>query len=148
MIDDYRRQTDSPVGSYQIQFGFLSERFVAVSVFRCQRSAIVDSRILVHDFVMTKFKLCVTCIAARDDKSCKLPLHLVHPENGTPMVFDEYGMAVCPMCGAKWRRDPDRCVLVRKSSKGAEQGMAENSRRVPLRATLPMDRNRLAHSSE
>jgi hypothetical protein len=81
---------------------------------------------------MATIKLCVKCIATRDDESSTLPLHLVHPENGKPMVFDEYGMAVCPTCGAKWRRDPDRCVLVRKPPKTAKQGVAEKSREAPI----------------
>lgn len=32
------------------------------------------------------------------------PGHVVHPQTRTPNVFDLHGEAVCPDCGARWRR--------------------------------------------
>jgi hypothetical protein len=32
------------------------------------------------------------------------PTHVVHPVTGEARLFDVYGVAACPMCGARWRR--------------------------------------------
>lgn len=57
-------------------------------------------------------KLCSACKRARDDPLFRFPNHLVHPEHGKPMVFDVYGIALCPDCGARWRRGGDNAVVL------------------------------------
>ena len=57
---------------------------------------------------MTKF--CKDCIAAQEP--LRTPMHLVHPEHSKFMVFDIYGMAVCPTCSAIWHRDHKGVVLL------------------------------------
>jgi hypothetical protein len=47
-------------------------------------------------------------------KTYELPMHLVHPEHGKFMVFDIYGMAVCPSCAAIWYRDHKGTVLLKE----------------------------------
>ena len=42
----------------------------------------------------------------------KTPMHLVHPEHGAAMVFDIFGMAVCPSCSAIWYHDHKGTVLL------------------------------------
>jgi hypothetical protein len=32
------------------------------------------------------------------------PMHLVHPKTGEHMLFDALSEAMCPSCGARWRR--------------------------------------------
>lgn len=34
------------------------------------------------------------------------PVHVVHPEDGTPRLWNVYCEAVCPTCGARWRHNP------------------------------------------
>jgi hypothetical protein len=64
---------------------------------------------------MTTTKLCVKCETARDDKLFfSAPAHLVRPKQSKLAVFDRYGMAVCPTCGAIWHRDRNRSVLVER----------------------------------
>ena len=57
---------------------------------------------------MTKTKkpptLCAVCVIARDNPLFKNPMHLVHPVTWELMLFDLRGEAVCPTCGARWRR--------------------------------------------
>jgi len=38
--------------------------------------------------------------------------HLVHPISGKLRVYDIYGMAKCPDCGALWRRRRNESTLV------------------------------------
>jgi len=47
--------------------------------------------------------LCRACIIVREQRIMK-PRHLVHPVTGDAMLFDVRGEAVCPDCGARWRR--------------------------------------------
>jgi len=70
-------------------------------------------------------KLCKDCADALKDR-LKTPMHLVHPEHGKFMVFDIYGMAVCPSCSAIWYRDHKGTVLL-------------NDRKPPKRA-MPVPR--------
>jgi hypothetical protein len=42
--------------------------------------------------------------AARDDPILNTPGHLVHPMTCDLMLFDVRGEAVCPTCGARYRR--------------------------------------------
>jgi hypothetical protein len=44
------------------------------------------------------------CMTAHTDKLFRNPRHLVHPESGELMLFDIRSEAVCPDCGARWRR--------------------------------------------
>src|SRR6266404_5545637 len=90
------------------------DRLRSLSVSRCQRGAIVGAGCDAHDSVMTTPKLCVKCIAARDDKFFKRPAHLVHPQQSKLTAFDTYGIAVCPTCGAIWHRDRNRTVLFKR----------------------------------
>lgn len=56
--------------------------------------------------------LCAVCVAARDDKLFRNPTHLVHPTGGEAMLFDVRGEAICPTCGARWRRTLNVVKLV------------------------------------
>jgi len=47
--------------------------------------------------------LCRVCIIVRKKRIMK-PRHLVRPVTGDAMLFDVRGEAVCPDCGARWRR--------------------------------------------
>ena len=47
--------------------------------------------------------LCRMCVIVRD-QAIMTPRHLVHPLTGVPMLFDVRSEAVCPTCGARWRR--------------------------------------------
>jgi uncharacterized Zn-finger protein len=40
------------------------------------------------------------------------PRHLVHPVTGDAMLFDVRGEAVCPTCGARYRRTLNVIALV------------------------------------
>ena len=55
--------------------------------------------------------LCRACIIVRDQPIMK-PRHLVHPETGDLMLFDVRSEAVCPTCGARYRRTLNVIVLV------------------------------------
>jgi putative SOS response-associated peptidase YedK len=55
---------------------------------------------------------CKECDRAAHDPAFSNPMHLVHPEHGKFMVFDIYGMAVCPTCSAIWYRDHKGTVLL------------------------------------
>ena len=48
--------------------------------------------------------LCKLCLTARDDRLFRNPTHLVHPLTRELMVFDACTEAICPTCGARWRR--------------------------------------------
>jgi hypothetical protein len=43
------------------------------------------------------------CVIVRDHPSMT-PTYLVHPGTGDHMLFDVRSEAVCPDCGARWRR--------------------------------------------
>ena len=43
------------------------------------------------------------------------PSHLVHVETGEHMLFDIYGLAVCPTCRTLWRRDPNVIAMEKQS---------------------------------
>jgi hypothetical protein len=55
----------------------------------------------------------------------KTPMHLVHPEHGAAMVFDIYGMAVCPSC----RSD----LVSRSQGHGTAQRADAAKRAMPVR---------------
>lgn len=55
--------------------------------------------------------LCRLCIIVRDQPIMK-PTHLVHPVTGDAMLFDVRGEAVCPTCGARYRRTLNVVTLV------------------------------------
>lgn len=48
--------------------------------------------------------LCDTCTYHHDHPLFRFPTHLVHPEHGKAMVFNAWGLAICPDCGAAWHR--------------------------------------------
>src|ERR1700716_3325298 len=48
-------------------------------------------------------KLSHLCDLGRGEPLMK-PMHLVHPETGDLMLFDARSEAVCPTCGARYRR--------------------------------------------
>ena len=51
------------------------------------------------------------CIIVREQPIMK-PRHLVHPVTGDLMLFDVRGEAVCPTCGARYRRTLNVIALV------------------------------------
>ena len=55
--------------------------------------------------------LCPLCEIVRDQPPMK-PMHLVHPVTGDLMLFDERSEAVCPTCGARYRRTLNVIALV------------------------------------
>lgn len=54
--------------------------------------------------------LCPPCHQARNDPHYRFPTHLVNPHTGKLMVFDAYGLAICPVCRAVWHRPPDNTI--------------------------------------
>jgi hypothetical protein len=56
-------------------------------------------------------KLCRACVIVRDQPIMKTR-HLVHPVTGDLMLFDVRGEAVCPTCGARYRRTLNVIALV------------------------------------
>lgn len=48
-------------------------------------------------------ELCSTCVDTRDHGYFRWPLHVVHPIDRKPMLWDVYGEAICRYCGALWR---------------------------------------------
>jgi hypothetical protein len=59
--------------------------------------------------------LCRLCELVRDQPLMK-PMHLVHPETGDLMLFDARSEAVCPTCGARYRRTMNVITLVDPST--------------------------------
>ena len=57
-------------------------------------------------------KLCADCDLAAHDAKLRNTSHLTHPERVAKMVFNTWGEAVCPNCGARWRRAHGDAVLV------------------------------------
>ena len=51
----------------------------------------------------TRTVLCRACAIVRDQRLIH-PTHVVHPVTGEPRLFDVYGIALCPTCGARRRR--------------------------------------------
>ena len=66
-------------------------------------------------------KLCPACDRAAHDPAFRNPTHLTHREHGAAMVFDIYGEAVCPTCGARWRRERNDAVLLPSRRKSLER---------------------------
>lgn len=58
-----------------------------------------------------KPKLCRFCEIAHESANIT-PRHLVHPVSGKWMLFDVCGEAVCPDCGARWRRTLNEVALI------------------------------------
>jgi hypothetical protein len=56
--------------------------------------------------------LCALCVFARDDPLFKHPTHLVHPVTAELMLFDVRSQAICPTCGARYRRTMNVIALV------------------------------------
>lgn len=56
-------------------------------------------------------KLCKPCRTACNDPHYRFPNHLVHPEHGKLMVFDVYGLEICPTCRAVWHSRRDNTVV-------------------------------------
>jgi hypothetical protein len=59
--------------------------------------------------------LCRLCIIARDQRTMT-PRHLVHPVIRDAMLFDVRGEAVCPTCGARYRRTLNMIAQPAKNS--------------------------------
>ena len=57
-------------------------------------------------------KLCADCDRAVRDAKFRNTIHLTHPKRRAPMVFNTWGEAICPSCGARWRRAHNDAVLV------------------------------------
>ena len=55
-------------------------------------------------------RLCKGCTDAQEP--LKTLTYLVQPEHGAAMVFDIFGMAVCPTCAAIWYRDHNGTILL------------------------------------
>jgi len=51
------------------------------------------------------------CVIVRDQPTMT-PTHLVHPVTGDLMLFDVRSEAVCPTCGARYRRKLNVIVLL------------------------------------
>lgn len=79
-------------------------------------------------------KLCPACDRAAHDSAVSNPMHLVRPEHGTAMVFDIYGMAVCPSCSAIWYRDHKGMVLL------SERKPPGRAPAVPIKERKPAKR--------
>lgn len=56
--------------------------------------------------------LCDPCHRAHTDPLFRFPNHLVHPRDGKPMLFDVYGLAICPDCLTGWYRGTDNAVVM------------------------------------
>jgi uncharacterized Zn-finger protein len=54
---------------------------------------------------------CRLCVIVRD-QPIMTPTHLFHPMTGDLMLFDVRGEAVCPTCGARYRRTLNVIALV------------------------------------
>lgn len=78
-------------------------------------------------------KLCEHCTDTLEDP-LKTPMHLVHPEHGAAMVFDIFGMAVCPSCAAIWHRDHKGTALLN------ERKPPKRARPVPVKGREPAKR--------
>lgn len=52
----------------------------------------------------SKKRLCSNCRVTRDQAIVREPPHLVHPVRRQPGLYDVYGHADCPQCGARWHR--------------------------------------------
>jgi hypothetical protein len=59
-----------------------------------------------------KKHLCAACTLASKDRLFSTPAHVVHPQTGEPQLFDVYGNARCPNCGAMWHRRRNEVKLV------------------------------------
>jgi predicted RNA-binding Zn-ribbon protein involved in translation (DUF1610 family) len=55
--------------------------------------------------------LCGKCIIVRDEPIIR-PTYLVHPVTGELMLFDVRSEAVCPDCGARYRRTLNDITLI------------------------------------
>jgi hypothetical protein len=55
--------------------------------------------------------LCRACVIVRDQPLMQ-PRHLIRPVTGDAMLFDVRGEAVCPTCGARYRRTLNVVALV------------------------------------
>ena len=53
---------------------------------------------------MTALRPCATCVETRDNPIL-FPVHVVHPLDGTPRLWNVYGEAICPACGTRWRHN-------------------------------------------
>jgi hypothetical protein len=56
--------------------------------------------------------LCRLCVIMRDQASMT-PTHLVHPVTGDAMLFDVRSEAICPTCGARYRRTLNVIALLK-----------------------------------
>ena len=53
---------------------------------------------------MSKPLPCANCIKTRDSP-IPYPVHVVHPLDGTPRLWNVSGEAICPACGTRWRHN-------------------------------------------
>ena len=58
--------------------------------------------------------LCIDCDRAANDPNSRNPAHLTHPDHGAPAAFIYWGEAICPTCGARWRRSRNHAVLMER----------------------------------
>ena len=49
-----------------------------------------------------------------------LPRHVIHPRDGKPGLWDVYGRALCPTCGALWQRSLNTAVIVSRDHAGGK----------------------------
>lgn len=75
---------------------------------------IARPRTRAHDADMPtkKKRLCKDCRETRNSDFGRAPMHVVHPVRRVPRLFDVYGHADCPQCGARWHRGPKGLTLV------------------------------------
>lgn len=53
---------------------------------------------------MTRKRLCATCVETRDS-AILFPVHVVHPRDGIPRLWDVHCEAICPTCSTRWRHN-------------------------------------------
>ena len=64
------------------------------------------------------------------DQPIMKPRHLVHPVTGDLMLFDVRSEAVCPTCGARYRRTLNVIALIRTKNELMQVSQRQTSRRV------------------
>jgi len=82
------------------------------------------------------------CISCRQVEVGSRPPHVVHPKHGAPLVFDVYGMAICPTCGARWQSRGDNLYEIvetvatpfRLAQRRLLFGLFGKSRQAPARS--------------
>jgi len=93
---------------------------ILVNRYRFPRRVMRAAALLLRHSMKTKKRktLCVLCRAASDNECTQAPSHVVHPLLGKTGLYDIYGNAKCPECGAVWHRRRNQAMLVEEISHG------------------------------